>query len=256
MAEFLEVAKQAVLEASNIIRSKSGKNEEVLDKISRFDIVTQVDLDSEYKILEIIRASFPGHNILSEEKGLSNIGSEFTWVIDPLDGTALFTAGLPDYCVAIGLLKNNEPYLGVISRVETSETYWAQVGQGAFKNGQRIHVSDVDDLSRAVVFSDYQNTWEQRVQDLNRAELLLKSVKTLRSGTGSVSSLAYLAEGKISGFTHVCKPWDFAAGAIIVMEAGGKISAPNGGLVDWSQQDLELVSTNGLVHEELIEIYN
>lgn len=253
-AKFLEVAKKAAQAASDLIRTESGKEQSIIDKKSRFDIVTQVDFDAERKILEIIREAFPEHNTLSEEEGLTDKGSDYTWVIDPLDGTSLFTAGLPDYCVAIGLLKNNQPFLGVVSRVETNEVYWAQVSKGAYKNGQQIHVSNVDDLSRAVVFSDFQNTWEQRIADLKRAELLVKEVKTLRCGTATVSSLSHLAEGKISGCAHVARAWDFVAAAVLVTEAGGKITDWWGNPVDWSEEWIKAVLSNGLIHDQLVDI--
>src|SRR3989344_967553 len=245
---FLDIAQSAAAQAAHIIHKTTGTSEAITEKVSRFDLVTQADLNSEKQILSTLKKSFPRHNFLSEELGLQSSNSEYTWVIDPLDGTSLFTAGLPEYSVSIGLLHNNQPFLGVILRVATNEIYYAQKGGGAFKNNLPIHTNSITDLSRAVIGSDYQNTKEQGVKDHARNLKLMLPAKTFRTGAGSVSSLADLAEGRLSGFIHMCKPWDFAAGAAIVAEAGGEVTDWNGHPINWTRDWIEGVFSNHHLH--------
>src|SRR3972149_7133352 len=150
----LEVAKKAAREAGKLVRALHGSKLEVKVKGKHNDIVSEADLASEEKLFQIIGSAFPNHNFLSEEAGSKNNKSDFTWCIDPLDGTHSFVAGAPIFSVSIGLLKNNQPYLGVVNCPALNLLFWAKKGTGAFLNGKRISVSQERNLGLSWVGCD------------------------------------------------------------------------------------------------------
>src|SRR3989344_9171304 len=150
-SKFLEVAKEASIEAGKIVKKYSQTEHTFHNKGHFANFATQADLESEAKIIEIITKNFPEHNIIAEEGGGGDNNSQYTWAIDPIDGTIPFVSGFPVYSVSIGLLKNNQPFLGVINQVGTDELYWAEKGKGSFVNGQKISVSKNDKLSDSLV---------------------------------------------------------------------------------------------------------
>src|SRR3989344_8884472 len=144
MSEMLEVAKKAANEAGEVVL-KLRDNLKVKTKSNDSDVLTQADLASEKIILATLKSSFPKYNYLSEEVGKEDNKSEYTWVIDPIDGTLSYASGLPFFGISIGLLKNNKPFIGVINLPALKSLYWAENGKGAFLNGKRIKVSSVQD---------------------------------------------------------------------------------------------------------------
>ncbi|KKQ98236.1 MAG: Myo-inositol-monophosphatase [Candidatus Woesebacteria bacterium GW2011_GWB1_39_12] len=253
MSEMLEVAKRAGLEAGKIALELRDKLKIKL-KSNQSDIVTQADLASEKVIFSILKASFPMHNYISEEAGKKDNNSEYTWVIDPIDGTLPYAAGLPFFGISIGLLKNNKPFIGVINLPALKSLYWAENGKGAFLNGKRIKVSSVQDLSKAIVLFDYHYAG-RRVADIKK--ILLKIVDKIRyppTFASSVVSLAYVASGICHGDIHTAFPWDFVAGAAIIEEAGGKVTDYKGGDIDWSKDSIDLLASNGKIHDEILSL--
>lgn len=250
----LKIAKQAVTEAVELIRKQSGRKLQAAEKLGLFDLVSQVDIESEKRILSTIQAAFPNHNLISEERRYIDQGSEYTWVVDPLDGTISFLSGLPEnVTVSIGLLKSNQPILGVVKRVGKEETLWAVQGEGVFLNNERIHVSKTNLLKSAVLGSDFQNTAEMRIRDVERYKLFLQKSRYVYALGGAVHSASLVAEGRLDGFVHTLKRWDVAAPAVIILEAGGQVTDWQGNPLDWSKEWLEVVYSNGLIHHQIIE---
>lgn len=254
-SKFLEVAKEAAIEAGKIVK-KYSKTEHTFHNKGHFaNFATQADLESEAKVIEIIKKNFPDHNIIAEEGGGGDNNSEYTWAIDPIDGTIPFVSGFPVYSISIGLLKNRQPFLGVINQVGTNELYWAEKGQGSFVNGEKIRVSKNNKLADSLIALDFGHK-ERNLKLKKYFEPIVDKVRQPFAINASAVVMAYVARGYFDGCIQPAHIWDFAAGAIIILEAGGKISSFRGGAVDWSQNDMELAASNGLIHEEFIKVFN
>lgn len=254
-SKFLEVAKEAAIEAGKIVKKYLQTEHTFHNKGHFANFATQADLESEAKVIEIIKKNFPGHNIIAEEGGGVDNKSEYTWAIDPIDGTIPFVSGFPVYSVSIGLLKNNQPFLGVINQVGTDEMYWAEKGKGSFVNGQQMNVSINNKLSDSLIALDFGHK-ERKLKLKKYFEPLVDKVRQPFAINASAVVMAYVARGYFDGVIQPAHIWDFAAGAVIVEEAGGKVTAFDGGEIDWSKQDMALATTNGLIHEELIKVFN
>lgn len=251
-SEFLKVAEHAAEEAGRIISGYAGNLS--LQKYSGgSDITTQADYEAEAKILEVITVSYPTHNIISEEKGRIDNHSDYTWIIDPLDGTVSFVSGIPNFAVSIGLLKGNQPILGVVNRVAEGELYFAEQGIGAYLNGNKISVSRTEKLESA--FLGLEFGYKERVEDINRFFIpLIDKVRYPYILGGVASSMALLAKGTLDCYAHRAKIWDFAAGVVLVSEGGGNSTDPKGQPINWLAGDwIEVVASNGLIHNEILE---
>lgn len=254
-SRFLQVAKKAAIDAGKIVKKYSNSEHIFHNKGHFANFATQADLESEAKIIGIIKKNFPQHNIIAEEGGGGDNNSEYTWAIDPIDGTIPFVSGFPVYSVSIGLLKDNKPFLGVINQVGTDELYWAEKGQGSFVNGVKISVSKNDKLSDSLIVLDFGHK-ERNLKLKKFFEPIVDKVRQPFAINASAVVMAYVARGYFDGAIQPAHIWDFAAGAIIIEEAGGKISAFDGGEVDWSHQDMGLAVSNGLIHQEFISVFN
>lgn len=253
-SKYLEVAKKAAIEAGKIVKKYSNRELEFHNKGHFANFATQADLESEAKIIEIIKQHFPEHNIIAEESGGENHNSEYTWAIDPIDGTIPFVSGFPVYSVSVGLLKNDQPFIGVINQVGTGEIYWAEKGKGAFVNDKKIEVSKNGQLSDSLITLDFGH--KERTRKLDRYfQPLVDKVRQPFVINAAAVSLAYLARGYFDGAAQAAHIWDFAAAAILIVEAGGKVTSFNGDNMDWSMRDLEIIASNSLIHQELVDIY-
>lgn len=253
--DFLKVAKEAALEAGKIISKYLGKTHTIsIKNDDGSDLATEADLQAEEKIVEILTKNFPDHNILAEEKTKINNNSDYTWVIDPLDGTISFKVGMPFFAVAIGLLKNNKPFLGVIYHVLAKELYFAKQGKGAFLNGKPIHVSRQETLPAAVMAVDTGHL-KRRAKKIERYILpLLSKVGYVYSIGSGVMCMGLVAKGIQDGMTSQGFPWDVVAGAIIIQEAGGRVSDMEGQEPDWEADQIQIVASNGLIHDQILEV--
>jgi myo-inositol-1(or 4)-monophosphatase len=198
------------------------------------DFVTNVDRQAEATILEILKASFPDHGYLGEETGQTAPDSIYQWVIDPLDGTTNFIHGFPQFAVSIALLINGKPEVGVIYDPMRQELFTASKGSGARLDDRKIRVSNTRELQYALVGTGVPYSNFEYLDDYLR---MMRSVVTQCSGIrrpGAASlDLAWLAAGRIDAFWELqLKPRDFAAGALMVTEAGGVISDINGSPLD------------------------
>lgn len=253
--DFLKVAKEAAFEAGKVIsRYSDNKGKIGIKNNDTSDLVTTADLEAEKKIIQIIRENFPDHNIIAEESDKTENNSQFTWVIDPLDGTISFTNNIPSYAVGIGLLKNNSPILGVIYHVSQKRLYWAQINHGAYLNGKKINVTNRDKLSEAILNLDLGHKARRIAKFKSYVEPLKNKVGYIFSIGGFTASMGLMAAGSFDGVVAEGWVWDFVAGTVIIREAGGKVTDFEGKEPDWSKERLNIVASNGLIHDQIIDV--
>lgn len=251
---FLKVAQEAALLAGKLLMASYGKlkNSDISMK-AKNDFVTKVDKKSEKLVIAAIKKYFPDHGIQAEESGVSS-GSGFLWVIDPLDGTSNYIHHFPVFSVSIGVLHNNVPVTGVIYDPVHEEMFTAEKGKGAFINNRRISVSKVALLSRALMTTGIPFRARDRFDQylVSFEKISLGSVGMRRGGSAALD-LAYVACGRFDGFWELdLSPWDIAAGALLIKEAGGKITDMWGGGDYFKNGDT--LASNGLIHHELQQI--
>lgn len=216
-----------------------------------FDLVTDMDRASEDLIISAIAAEFPSHAILAEESGAIG-AAEYTWLIDPLDGTNNYAHGYPYFCVSLGLWQGQAPLLGVIYNPLLDELFSAEAGGGAQRNGQPIHVSDAATLGAALISTgfpyEYAGMPDNNLREFDRIQARCQGV---RRGGAAALDLAYVAMGRLDAHWELhLKPWDTGAAALLVLEAGGRLSDWRG--QPWHPWSERLVASNGLIHDELI----
>jgi myo-inositol-1(or 4)-monophosphatase len=226
MHPMLNIAVKAARRAGSII-NRASENLDVLTvkHKSLNDLVSEVDRAAEDAIIEVIKGAYPDHAILAEESGASG-DSEYVWVIDPLDGTTNFLHGFPQYCTSIGMLHKGVPTHGVIYDPTRNDLYTASRGRGAFLNDKRLRVSRRDKLIDGLIGTgfpfrmfDYLDAYNAMLK-----ELMTRCAGVRRPGAAALD-LAAVAAGRFDGFWEIgLKPWDMAAGVLMVTEAGGLVS--------------------------------
>ena len=222
-------------------------------KSNSIDLVTEADRESEAAVIETIHRTFPTHAILAEESGASAHASDHRWIIDPLDGTTNFAHGFPQFCVSIAYERRGKVQLGVIFDALKKECFIAQRGHGATLNGKPIRVSTTASLSAALLSTGFPyDRRERRRYYLCFWEELMTRVQGVRRTGAAALDLAYVASGRTDGFWEFgLKPWDVAAGALLVEEARGSVSNMDGSALDLSGANI--LATNRLIHDEMIE---
>lgn len=220
------------------------------------DLVTEADHASEKAIIETIQKEYPDHFILSEETGEVKSASEYKWIIDPIDGTINFANGIPICCVSIGLEKAGEIIMGAVYNPFMNELFVAEKGMGAMLNNQKIKVSTKTNVGNSCLVTGFPYTYidvENGPLEIF-STLIKKAIPVRRLGSAAID-LCWVAAGRFDGyFEHHLQAWDSAAGFLMVMEAGGKVTDFAG--KDYSVYQKQIIATNGLIHEELIGIVN
>ena len=227
----LNIAVKAARRAASVINRASTQLDLLtVQSKSPNDFVTEVDRAAEQAIIEVLRDAFPGHGILAEESGESGPESEFTWIIDPLDGTTNFIHGMPQYAVSIAQTKNGVLEHAVVYDPNTNEMFTASRGAGAFLNDRRIRVSRRTRLNEALIGTGFPFRQFDHVDAYLAMfkELTQKTAGIRRPGAASLD-LAYVAAGRFDGFWEMgLSPWDMAAGVLLIQEAGGLVSDLSG----------------------------
>jgi myo-inositol-1(or 4)-monophosphatase len=227
----LNIAVKAARRAATVINRASTQLDLLtVQSKSPNDFVTEVDRAAEQAIIEVLRDAFPGHGILAEESGESGPESEFTWIIDPLDGTTNFIHGLPQYAVSIAQTKNGVLEHAVVYDPNTNEMFTASRGAGAFLNDRRIRVSRRTRLNEALIGTGFPFRRFDHVDAYLAMfkELTQRTAGIRRPGAASLD-LAYVAAGRFDGFWEMgLSPWDMAAGVLLIQEAGGLVSDLSG----------------------------
>ena len=257
-----QLLSESLTRAGEILRENFGHISGYEIKESQSSIVTKADIDSEKAIIQMIQQKFPAHNTLGEETGFQNRGSEFTWVIDPLDGTSNFAAGIPWFGVIICVLKNSVPVLAGCYLPVQDLIYLAEKGKGATCNGKKIVVSEETNLKNVLLaysldYSEEKRKTEQETKLIGR---LVGNIRNLRS-TNSVIDFCYTAEGKLGGcLNQTTKIWDIAGPALLIEEAGGKVTDINGNSFDFAisqnnyNKNFTIVAAGKTLHKQLIDI--
>ncbi|MEM3079826.1 MAG: inositol monophosphatase family protein [Thermoproteota archaeon] len=220
---------------------------------SKHEIATAVDLEAESIILEGIKSIFPGDSILSEESGVKGEGDAFTWIVDPLDGTTNFHVGNPVFTTSVALAYRGEIVLGATYHPIIDQMFYVEKGRGFYLNGEKRVVSRVSRLEEAFV-AFCHGADPKSVQKMIKAYAVLKPrCVSLRQMGAASFELALLASGRIDAFVMPgVRPWDVAAGVLMVKEAGGLVTDFTGR--EWSLRSSDLVASNGLIGDELLQI--
>lgn len=252
-SEFLTVARDAAFQAGQMLKQGMHQGPEVSFK-GVVDLVTDFDRRSQDIILDRLSSAYPSHGFLAEEGLNTGPDSEFRWIIDPLDGTTNFAHRLPIFTVSIGLEYRGELVLGVVYDPMRDEMFQAARGEGAYLGRERIRVSQVDDLDRSLLATGFPYDLRQsRVNNVVHFNNFIMRAQAVRRCGSAAMDLCHLACGRFDGFWELkLKPWDMAAGAVIVEEAGGRLSDFEGNTFNHFGE--EMLATNGLIHEAMISI--
>lgn len=251
---FLAVAWDAANAAGEIIR-RSWQQPKTIDYKGAIDLVTTTDRETEHAIVEVIRRNFPDHAILAEEEtDLRGNDQNYRWIVDPLDGTTNFAHSYPNFCVSIALERDGEVVLGLVYDPLRSECFKAVKDDGSTLNGSPIRVSGVTDLDRALLATGFPYDRREKADFyLSFFKAFLTRCQGIRRNGSAALDLCYLACGRIDGFWELkLKPWDLAAGSLIVAEAGGRLSDFSGNKFSiWGNETL---ASNRLIHDEMAQI--
>lgn len=250
--EILKVAIEAAQKAGEVLLpyfETVGLEREVKDDKS---FVTKADLESEAVILKTIKKNFPDHAILAEESGEVKTTSAYQWVIDPLDATANFINGIPIFGVSIGVYKNGEPEAAAVCNPVTREMFTAARGSGAFFNGKKIKVSNQEASKGLVTFGISKDIVDRG--RFTKAFVGLEKIFNKRRHLGATAlEMAYIARGGIEATVSFgSKLWDHAAGAVLILEAGGTITDFAGN--PWKLGETHFIASNGVSHGALLKI--
>lgn len=218
------------------------------------NFVTYVDKGSEKMLVERLGLLVPEAGFIAEEGTSSKKGPKYNWVIDPLDGTTNFLHRVRPYAVSIGLMENEEVIAGVVHEVGGNETFTAWKGGGAWLNGKKIHVSETPDLSGSLIATGFPYSLFDRLDHyMDLLKYLVKNSHGVRRHGSASIDLAYVACGRFDCFfEYDLKPWDIAAGMLLVLEAGGRFSNFSGGTKDLTGD--ETVASNDMTYSELLEV--
>ena len=220
---------------------------------SLHNFVTYVDKTAEEMLVSRLQILLPGAGFIAEENTIEKEDHEYQWIVDPLDGTTNFIHGIPVFSISIALMKERDILLGVVYEINQNECFWAVKGKGAFLNGEPISVTQAPTIHHSLLATGFP------YYDYSRLEKYMKlftwclrnSHGVRRLGSAAVD-LVYVACGRFDGFfEYSLSPWDVAAGALIVREAGGKVSDFSGG--DNPVFGREIIATNALIFDELLE---
>ncbi len=251
LARARAVLEQAARSAGRVLRERIDSIGAVRHK-GIANIVTDVDVQSERVVRETILGAFPDHAILGEEGGLAAGASpRFRWIVDPLDGTTNYAAGFPFFCVSIGLEVDGALTLGAVYDPLRDELFLAERGQGAVLNGRPIHVSAVAELGQALLATDFPYSREVFPRAVAGVELMSRQARAVRRAGSAALDLCYVACGRVDSYWEwVVYPWDLAAGALLVAEAGGMVTRLDGG--PFSVDCGQVLASNGLIHSDLV----
>ena len=250
MREYLDTAILAAMAAGTLQRQRLWLEHDIAFK-GESDLVTEVDRGCEELIVGAILERYSDHDILAEENVYTPRNSSHCWVIDPLDGTTNYAHGFPWFAVSIALEIEGEVRIGVVYHTMMNELFTAVRGEGAFLNGERIHVSSRSPLKSALLATgfpyDKSSDNENNFANFERFQIKARAVR--RAGSAALD-LAYVAAGRFDGYWECkLKPWDVAAGFLLVEEAGGRVTGHDGS--PYSIGNHRILASNGLIHDEM-----
>jgi len=247
------VALGAAHKAGLLLAEKFGKAHNVSKK-GGIDLVTEADVGAEKIIKGIIGAAFPGDRILAEESGDSGGDADGVWIIDPLDGTTNYAHHIPIFAVSIAFAHRSQTLYGLVLNPVSGELYTAAKGGGAYRNNARIRVSETEKVFESLLVTGFPYDLATHLEGLMaRLTRVLGASQGVRRLGSAALDLCFVAAGRFDGFWEEnLHPWDTAAGALILIEAGGTVSDFSQG--GWSPFDRQILATNGRIHGELARL--
>jgi len=251
--EYLMASEEAARKAGRLLKENINKSDEIYYK-GAVDLVTPFDTKAQRTIFDHLSSFFPDHDYLAEEGLSQNKGAEMRWIIDPLDGTTNYAHHYPVFTISIALERKSEIVLGLVYDPMREEMFSALKGKGAFLNGKKISVSDIDELDKSLLATGFP--YDVRISHKNNIlhfnNFIIRAQGIRRCGSAAMD-LCYVACGRYDGFWELkLKPWDTAAGVLIVREAGGQVSDFRGG--EFSISGSEILATNGSIHQQMADI--
>jgi myo-inositol-1(or 4)-monophosphatase len=259
MDDFLVEAEKAAIEIAKgageiLLRNHRTELDIEIKEGNPRNVVTNADKESDEFIRSELKRRFPDHGIVTEEGEPTN-GNEYTWYIDPLDGTTAYSRGGDYFCVSIGLAKAEEMVVGVIYSPVTGELYYAAKGHGAFSGDKPIHVSEIDKLEQAIIFTDLSYRDDTRKAVLSSMLKLHGDLRSMKIKGSGARSICEVASGQAEGYYYLrSNSWDYAAAAIIIREAGGVVTDLQG--KTWTPESDSIVVINGKLSETMLQRIN
>ena len=258
---YLSVCEDAARSAGKILREMLGTTS-VRHKNNPSDLVTEADIAAQEAIETIVLGAFPDHCFLGEEGNLtpshppgSSDLSEFCWIVDPLDGTTNFVHGVPFFGTSIALARGTDVLCGVFYNPMTEEFFSAARGQGAFLNGKQIRTSTWQTLGESLVGVSFPPMVQGEPPDLIAFLKAVPRCQSIRRTGSTVLNMAYVAAGRFdASWAFNSHPWDIAAGIVLVKEAGGIVTKPNGAPIDFSDPAPFCAVANETLHQELMQV--
>jgi myo-inositol-1(or 4)-monophosphatase len=248
--EAIEIIKET---ASYIVSQSQSFDSKKVESKGLHDYVSFVDKNSEKQLIAGLKQLVPDVGFIAEENTVQKDNSRYQWIIDPLDGTTNFIHGLPPFAISVALMDENEPLVGIVHEITRNETFYTWKGAKAFLNGNEINVSGaamVKDSLIATGFPYYD--YHMMQQFLKSLDYFMRNSHGIRRLGSAATDLAYVACGRFEAFyEYSLSPWDVAAGAFIVQQAGGKVCDFKGG--DNYIFGKEIIATNELIHKEFLE---
>ena len=253
MYEPLEFAIHLAFESGRIQKKHFQKALSISYK-GEINLVTNVDVECQSRIIELLAKHFPDDEVISEEKANTYETGKNRWIIDPLDGTTNYAHGYPFFCTSIGYEVDGEIVVGVVYNPIADELFWAEKHQGSFFNGEKIRVSTAREMKQALLVTGFPyDVATNPRNNLNHWAAFIVRAQALRRDGSAGLNLSYVAGGRFDGFWELkLSPWDMAAGVLIVAEAGGTVTSLRGETFDLYQGGI--VASNGLIHREMVSV--
>ena len=261
MTDFMAVGQQVARECGRVLLEMRGSiNPQV--KAPK-DLVTEADYRSQETARWILHDAFPAHRFLGEEDtadmpdappAATGPDSDYCWIVDPLDGTLNYVRQLPNYCVSVALRHGQQVLMGVVYDPIQDECFSAELGGGALLNGRPIHVSDCEHVDQALIAASLPTVVPRNSPEVGRFIEVMHSAQAIRRLGSAALSLCYVACGRLDAYWATCvKVWDVAAGQLIVREAGGTLSGPEGTPFELDRPQFVTAATPQL-HGQLLEV--
>lgn len=250
----LQIMIKAARAGGKVLRKYFGQALKVVEKSTSVDYKTKADLESEKIILKILKKEFPKYNILSEEEGKTSKGSNYTLVIDPLDGTNNFVLGIPTFSVSIALLYKNEIIAGVVYQPIINQTYSSTKGRGAFLNGKKVSVNNITDIKKITI--SYGCGYKIELDYFNKVMTSLYNTgcKRAMNNFSVAFELCMVASGKLESMMNDgTELYDYAAGKLIALEAGAKIVNLTGEKEESDLNDLFIISNTDKINKQILK---
>jgi myo-inositol-1(or 4)-monophosphatase len=250
---YLNVAVRACQAAGRIQKAAFG-SAPVVEHKGEIDLVTAIDRAAEKAILAIIGRAFPGHGILAEESDPRTGDAEHLWVVDPLDGTTNYSRGFPYFCVSVALARAGRVVVAAVYQPLLDELFTAIRGQGVYLNGKLLRVSAQARIDQAFLATGFPyDIRRSRRTNIDHFSAFATRCLAIRRAGAAALDLAYVAAGRFDGFWELkLRPWDIAAGSLLIEEAGGRVTGLTGR--PWRLPVRDIVASNGLVHTEMLTV--